>query len=138
MAKKKEVSVEDKEVKDPSTGVVMFITNNQRCAWLAPPLLLGKKGFSTKSLVHPMRGIEVDKGRFDFEMKHSKAFRFMVETGLLKADKKIVKLDERDLQNAEGAKAPPELTGVSSVKDEGLKVLNQAVTIDVKHQASKK
>lgn len=118
-----------KELKDPATGVTWFVTNNQKCTWLAPLQLLGTRTFTKKCIVHPGQGLEVDHGRYELQKKHNKPFQYMLDKGLLIADKRVKKLDLRDLKNADPVEAPPELGGAGKV--EKLDIVNKAVTIDI-------
>ncbi len=118
-----------KERKDPATGEMYFVTNNQKCSWIAPLQMLGTSTYTAKCVVRPGQGLEVDKGRFNEQYRYNKAFQFLVDKGLLIADKKVKKLDLRDLKNTDRIEPPPELGGAGKV--ERLDIVNKAVTIDV-------
>jgi hypothetical protein len=140
-SKKKEVvDLRDEDgnvdLKGLSSGHMMHLTNNQRCTWIAPLQVLGTRTYVEGCMVQPGQSIEVDKGLFDLQMRGNRAFQYLIDKGLVIA-KKVKNLDMRDLKNVEPVKPPPELTGERQKGRENMKILEQAVTIDVNHTPAK-
>lgn len=126
----KDLLDEDGLVKDMASGYTMHLTNNQRCTFIAPLQLLGERTYVDGCVVHAGKSIEVDKGRFEFQMRGNLAFKYLVDMELVIA-KKVKKLDMRDLKTVEPVAPPPELTGERQKGKEHMKVLSEAVTLDV-------
>lgn len=121
---------EDGLLKHAATGEMMHLTNNLRGPWVVPLQLLGARSYVDESMLYPTQSIKVDKGLFNAQMKGNQAFRYLIDSGLVLA-KKVKNLDPRDLKNVEPCKPPPELTGERQKGRENMKVLEQAVTIEV-------